>query len=61
MISASTNLTQWVPVFTNPSGFGSFTFTDAIANIFSASVLPGDDALTLTPEASTEFLWIDKL
>lgn len=35
MISASTNLTQWVPVFTNPSGFGSFTFTDAIANIFS--------------------------
>jgi hypothetical protein len=34
VISASTNLTQWVPVFTNPSGFGSFTFTDAIANMF---------------------------
>ncbi|MGA3181211.1 MAG: C10 family peptidase [Verrucomicrobiota bacterium] len=32
VISASTNLTQWVPIFTNPSGFGSFTFTDSVAN-----------------------------
>ena len=29
VISASTNLSQWTPIFTNPSGFGTITITDA--------------------------------
>jgi len=34
VISSSTNLTQWVPIFTNPAGFGPFSFTDVTANQF---------------------------
>ena len=34
VIYASTNLSQWVPIFTNPSGFGSFNFTDATVSQF---------------------------
>jgi hypothetical protein len=28
LIEASSNLTQWVSVFTNPPGFGTIQFTD---------------------------------
>ena len=28
LIEASTNLTQWTPVFTNPPGFGTIQFID---------------------------------
>jgi hypothetical protein len=34
VVSASTNLLQWVPIFTNPSGFGAFTVTDTAAGTF---------------------------
>ena len=34
VISASTNLLQWVPVYTNPSGFGTVSFTDSNAGAF---------------------------
>jgi hypothetical protein len=35
VISASTNLLQWVPIYTNPSGFGAASFTDSNAGGFS--------------------------
>jgi hypothetical protein len=31
VISASTNLLQWVPIYTNPSGYGTVSFTDSNA------------------------------
>jgi len=31
-IDASTNLTQWVPIFTNPSGFGTVEIIDTNAS-----------------------------
>jgi len=31
VIDASTNLTQWTPIFTNPSGFGTIQFVDPTA------------------------------
>jgi hypothetical protein len=34
VISASTNLLQWVPIYTNPSGFGAISFTDSNAGSF---------------------------
>jgi hypothetical protein len=34
VIAASTDLLQWAPVFTNPSGFGTFTYTDSVAGTF---------------------------
>jgi hypothetical protein len=34
VISASTNLLQWVPIYTNPSGFGTVSFTDSNAGAF---------------------------
>jgi hypothetical protein len=34
VIAASTNLLQWVPVFTNPPGLGTFTYTDSAAGTF---------------------------
>jgi hypothetical protein len=34
VVSASTNLIQWTPVFTNPSGFGSFNYTDVNARVY---------------------------
>lgn len=34
VISASTNLRQWLPIYTNPSGFGTATFTDSNAGAF---------------------------
>ncbi len=34
IISASTNLWQWAPIFTNPSGFGTFSVTDSAAGTF---------------------------
>jgi hypothetical protein len=34
VVSASTNLLQWIPIFTNPSGFGTFTVTDTAAGSF---------------------------
>jgi hypothetical protein len=34
VVSASTNLLQWVPLFTNPSGFGTLMFTDTAAGTF---------------------------
>jgi len=34
VISASTNLMQWTPVFTNPSAFGSFNYTDVNVRVF---------------------------
>ena len=36
VLAASTNLLQWVPVFTNPPGLGTFTFTytDSAAGTF---------------------------
>jgi hypothetical protein len=34
VIAASTNLAQWVPIFTNPSGFGGFSVTDSAASAF---------------------------
>jgi hypothetical protein len=36
MIAASTNLLQWYPIFTNPSGFGTFSVTDSAAGSFSS-------------------------
>jgi hypothetical protein len=33
-IDASTNLLQWVPIFTNPSSFGTATFIDSNASNF---------------------------
>jgi hypothetical protein len=35
VISASTNLLQWVPIYTNPSGYGGFSFIDSNAGSFS--------------------------
>jgi len=34
VLSASTNLTQWVPLFTNSPAFGTLTFTDSAARMF---------------------------
>jgi hypothetical protein len=34
VVSASTNLLQWVPLFTNPSGFGTLMLTDTAAGTF---------------------------
>jgi hypothetical protein len=34
VISASTDFTHWVPVYTNPQIFGSFSITDSTANLF---------------------------
>jgi hypothetical protein len=34
VIAASTNLAQWVPLFTNPSAFGGFSVTDSAAGSF---------------------------
>jgi hypothetical protein len=34
VISASTNLLQWVPIYTNPSGYGTASFTDSNAGAF---------------------------
>jgi hypothetical protein len=34
VISASTNLLQWVPIYTNPSGYGTVSFTDSNAGAF---------------------------
>jgi uncharacterized repeat protein (TIGR03803 family) len=34
VIDASTNLIQWTPIFTNPSGFGAISFTDSNAASF---------------------------
>ncbi len=34
VISASTNLRQWVPIYTNPSGFGTASFTDSNAGSY---------------------------
>jgi hypothetical protein len=31
LIEASTNLTQWTPIFTNPPGFGALQFVDPSA------------------------------
>jgi uncharacterized repeat protein (TIGR03803 family) len=35
VIDASTNLTQWTPIFTNPSATGAITFTDSNAASYS--------------------------
>jgi hypothetical protein len=35
VISASTNLVQWVPIYTNPSGYGTASITDSNAGAFS--------------------------
>ena len=45
LVEASTNLTQWSPVFTNPPGFGTIQFIDPIASnylqrYYRAVVLP---------------------
>jgi arabinogalactan endo-1,4-beta-galactosidase len=44
-IDASTNFTQWVPIYTNPSGFGSFGIVDSNAVLypqrFYRAVTPG--------------------
>jgi hypothetical protein len=34
VISASTNLMQWIPIYTNPSGFGTASFTDSNAGAY---------------------------
>jgi hypothetical protein len=34
VISASTNLLQWIPIYTNPSGYGTASFTDSNAGAF---------------------------
>jgi hypothetical protein len=34
VIDASTNLTQWVPIFTNPPGFGTVNILDTNAGIY---------------------------
>jgi O-glycosyl hydrolase len=34
LIEASTNLTQWTPIFTNPPGFGTMLFVDPAATNF---------------------------
>jgi hypothetical protein len=34
VIDASTDLLHWVPVFTNPAGFGTFIYTDSAAGTF---------------------------
>jgi hypothetical protein len=34
LIEASSNLTQWTPVFTNPPGFGTIQFTDPASTNF---------------------------
>ncbi len=34
VVYASTNLTQWSPLYTNPSGFGSFSYTNTFTNSY---------------------------
>ena len=34
VIAASTNLLQWTPIYTNPSGSGTFSFTDSNSALF---------------------------
>jgi len=34
VVSASTHLLQWAPIFTNPSAFGTLSVTDSAAGAF---------------------------
>jgi hypothetical protein len=34
VVSASSNLEQWIPIMTNPSAFGGFSVTDSAAGAF---------------------------